>query len=80
MIKILDSTDGKFYSVITGRNGEIVYTSEIYTRKDAAIESADAIVEMIRSWEEPEMMVGDFTRRKKPGPKPKENVNGVINI
>lgn len=78
MIKILDSSDGKYYSVITGRNGEVAYTSETYPRKDAAIAVADDIVEMIREWDDPEDHVGDFTRRKKPGPKPqKENVNGT---
>lgn len=73
MIKILDSDNNMYYSVITGKNGEVVYTSEMYTRKDTAMESAESIVEMIREWKHPEDWIGDFTKRKKPGPKPKGN-------
>lgn len=67
LIKILDSADGQFFSKIIADNGEPLFTSETYTRKEKCLQTA-SIVAGLTGWE-----IGDFTKKKKPGPKSKED-------
>lgn len=39
-VKVLNSSDGQFYYVVTNSQGEPVYTSETYTRKNNAVSAA----------------------------------------
>ncbi|MEJ7914477.1 MAG: YegP family protein [Chitinophagaceae bacterium] len=59
LIKILDSTDGQFFSRIVADNGETIYSSETYTRKEKCVSTA-SIIAGPTGWP-----VGDFTQRKK---------------
>lgn len=66
MFKIKRSEDGQFYWVLIGKNGEPLGNGETHTRKEKAIEGAEAVIDLILSNEDIE--VGDFTgdlRRKK---------------
>jgi uncharacterized protein YegP (UPF0339 family) len=45
VIKIKDSTDGQFFYTLEGGNGEILVTSEMFTRKERAISGARALIE-----------------------------------
>lgn len=59
MVKIKKSDDGQFYFVVVGKNGEVMVTSQMYTRKDTCRESGRALIKLIK---ENEIEVGDFSR------------------
>lgn len=49
MIKIKKSKDGKFYFVVTATNGQVLATSETYTRKSNCKKGIQAMRE-VTSW------------------------------
>ena len=39
-IKVMESKDGQFYYIAQAKNGEPVYTSETFTRRNSAVNAA----------------------------------------
>ena len=49
-IKIHVSKDGKFYFTINSKNGQVIATSETYTRKTSLRRSVASLVSNVELW------------------------------
>jgi uncharacterized protein YegP (UPF0339 family) len=46
-IKVYPSTDGQHYYVVEAANGEVLVTSETFTRVEGAVEGAKALIRAV---------------------------------
>ena len=77
MIKIKRSADNQYYFTVHGRNGEVIATSETYTKKDKARATAKLFLPVVKPWEGAifeEMIIRKYKPRKKKEPQTSMNL------